>query len=176
MKLTAIRNQIDEIDDQIIDLLVKRSNLAKEAFEAKKQEGKVLHLIPEREERVFARTSNIAQSKLGTPIPSVFSEIISVCRHLEKKTKILVLKSQLDNAEIAITKRFGQFVNILVAVNLDDFIEKLMLGLFIGFVIKDSAEFNEMVKCKSLNIIGEYNYSSLLINTDIITYSLIYKI
>lgn len=175
MKLIEIRNQIDEIDDQIIDLLVKRANLAKYAFEAKKKEGKTLHLIPEREERVFDRMSKIAQAKLGIPVPNVFVEIISVCRHLEKQTNILVLKSQLKNAEIAITKRFGHLVNIVAAQTLDEFIARLEQGSILGFIVKNSVELSEISKCESLSIIGEYGYNSLLNKSDITTYSLVSK-
>lgn len=58
-KLTNIRKEIEIIDREIIDLIVKRTNLAKDILEAKKQDGKPIN--DEKQNRtVMERVANIA--------------------------------------------------------------------------------------------------------------------
>ena len=173
MKLEQIRGQIDLIDEQIIDLLSQRANLAKQAFEAKKKNGQVSPFIPEREDRVFNRISKIANTKLGNSALGVFTEIVSLCRFLEKQIVILVLQNQLDKAETAITKRFGRCVCILPASDVNDLLTRLKTGALYGFIRKDTAEFDTIVAYDGISIVCEYSYQSLLQDAQDITYSLL---
>jgi chorismate mutase len=58
-KLAVVRKEIKAIDRDIIDLIAKRTNMAKEVLEAKKHEGKPIN-DESQNQAVMERVTNIA--------------------------------------------------------------------------------------------------------------------
>jgi chorismate mutase len=108
MNLRQLRDNIDELDTQIVDLLNRRCELA-----AKVGEWKSLHdlpfYVPEREKELFERL----KEKNSGPITDrslffIYREIISAAIALEKPLKIAVLSGINNNGAAEAARRtFG---------------------------------------------------------------------
>ena len=91
--LNHIRNQIDEVDNSILKLLSKRSNLVVEAGEIKENIGDTSYYKPEREAKIINTLISKNKSRLNqNHIKNIYREIISACFSLEKKIEVLIKK------------------------------------------------------------------------------------
>ena len=85
-KLRPLRDRIDALDAQILDLLSQRARAAQEVGEAKHAahaDGPVLR--PEREAEVIRRLQQLNPGPFpAAGVASVWTEIISACRGLER--------------------------------------------------------------------------------------------
>ena len=85
-KLDDLRQQIDNIDDQLLKLINRRGLLAQKIGEEKARQGKKSHFhVPQRERAILERLQD--QSKGPFPsssIKSIFREIFSATLALEK--------------------------------------------------------------------------------------------
>lgn len=107
MDLTDLRRQIDELDSRLLELLNERAQLAIEIGKLKQASTKSV-FAPERErfvlENVLARNSG--------PLPpeslrSIFGEIISSMRALEKPLTIAYWGPPATNTHLASVRKFG---------------------------------------------------------------------
>ena len=92
ISLPKLRDEIDIIDDQILELLNKRAGFVLEVGRIKEKEGKKLFHVPEREEAIYKR---LTEKNTG-PFPEnairpVYREIISASLAMEKPLKIACL-------------------------------------------------------------------------------------
>jgi len=82
--LSEIRQDIDSVDGQLIDLLNRRARLAQEVGSLKGRDGKPF-FTPERERLIFEKLSIINPGPLQNEhLASIYREIISAARALEK--------------------------------------------------------------------------------------------
>src|SRR5690606_13282992 len=90
-KLKPLRDQIDSVDSQILALLNRRASLAQEVGHIKAETGAPV-FRPEREAQVLR---NIAASNPGplrsADLQSIFREVMSACRALEKRVTVAYL-------------------------------------------------------------------------------------
>jgi len=79
MPLKEIRERIAELDNQLIDLIEKRTNLAKEVLEAKKAEGKAIN-DEQQNKVVLSRVANAAMEKGldGEQVKKIFEILIQM--------------------------------------------------------------------------------------------------
>jgi chorismate mutase len=77
MGLQEHRNEIEQIDEQIIRLIHRRIGISKKIFEAKRTEGKPIS-DPQREKRVLSRAMDLAtELNLDTGgVKSIFETLI----------------------------------------------------------------------------------------------------
>ncbi len=121
-KLRPLRDRIDTIDAQILDLLCQRARTAQEVGEVKhaaQADGPVLR--PEREAEVIRGL----QSRNPGPFPNlavaaVWTEIMSACRGLERGMTIAYLGPQGSFSEQAALEQFGRSVTQLPCASFDD--------------------------------------------------------
>lgn len=116
-ELQQLRNQIDSIDAQLLDLLSKRAQCAKRVGEVK--QGPLYR--PEREAQVLR---NIAQKNPG-PLPDeavqrIFREIMSSCLGLEKPIRVAHLGPEGTFSESAAFKHFGGAPDLVPLQTFDD--------------------------------------------------------
>lgn len=85
MPLQDIREQIDALDGELLDLISKRIDLAREISELKKLEGRDI-VDPEREKQLLIRLKEKAISLHLPPehIEHIWQKIIELSRFVQK--------------------------------------------------------------------------------------------
>src|SRR5436853_2001194 len=111
--LRTLRNQIDKLDLQIVDLINRRAALAAEIGKVKNDHGAEV-FSPAREEEVL---KNVLESNKGpldeATIPAVYRELMSGSRALQKVLKVAYLGPEYSFSHLAAVERFGQAVEYL---------------------------------------------------------------
>ena len=79
MPLKEVRAKIEKLDNQILDLIEQRTNLAKEVLEAKKAEGKAINDV-EQNKVVLDRVANSATERglNGDGVKRIFEILIEM--------------------------------------------------------------------------------------------------
>lgn len=106
-KLIEYRNEIDKIDNSILALIEHRCDIVKLVGIEKNQHTSPIY-VPSRENQIFSRLIEQKKNLSEENIKAIYTEIISSCRALEKRIKILSLN--LLNESI-IPKIFGNAVD-----------------------------------------------------------------
>ncbi len=110
MTLDEIRQQIDAIDRQLLDLLSSRADLVHEVGVIKKRDGLQIY-APEREDALLKRLMEINHGRLPEKsIRAIFREIMSAALALEDDLKIAYLGPEGTWTHQAAIKKFGQSV------------------------------------------------------------------
>ena len=107
MDINELRQQIDHIDLQVLELLNKRAGIAKE-IGMQKARDKRTYFIPERESQVFAKLALANRGPLpDASVRAVYREIISASRALEKPLTIAYWGPPATNTHMASIRKFG---------------------------------------------------------------------
>lgn len=119
-KLQPLREQIDAIDKQLLDLLNRRARLAQEVGHVKAETNAPI-FRPEREAQILR---NVAQNNPG-PLASIdlqliFRDIMSACRALEKRITVAYLGPAGTFTEQAVYRQFGRSVDGLPCTSIDE--------------------------------------------------------
>jgi len=114
--LRQLREQIDAIDRQIIELLHKRGECAREVGRIKNERGDPYY-VPAREKEIMERLTNLVPGAFPKEaIAAVYKEIISACLSLQKTIRVSYLGPEASYHHIAGLTHFGSSA-IFVAVN-----------------------------------------------------------
>lgn len=129
-KLLPLRDRIDSIDEQILDLLNQRARTAlevgqiKHAFDA---EGPVLK--PEREAAIIRRLRDSNPGPFtAQAVEAVWTEIISACRGLESTLTVAYLGPQGSFSEQAALEHFGHAINKMRCNSFDEVFRAVEAG------------------------------------------------
>ncbi|MDW8051549.1 MAG: prephenate dehydratase [Armatimonadota bacterium] len=107
-KLSELRRQIDEIDEQLLRLLNERAALAKQIGEIKSRNAKPF-FTPEREQMIYRRLQRLNRGPLTQEqIIGIFREIISISRALEKPPTVAYWGPEGTFTHMAALKCFGR--------------------------------------------------------------------
>ena len=113
-ELAQLRDQIDQLDTEILALISKRANCAMRVAEVKlaaNPQGAVFYR-PEREAQVLSRVMTRNPGPLGNEdMARLFREIMSACLALEKPLEVAFLGPEGTFTQQAAEKHFGQWVN-----------------------------------------------------------------
>jgi chorismate mutase/prephenate dehydratase len=119
-KLKPLREQIDAIDAQILDLLNRRARVAQEVGHVK-AETMAPVFRPEREAQVLRGVAERNPGPMGSPeVQTIFREIMSACRALEKRVTVAYLGPTGTFSEQAVYKQFGTAVDALPCTSIDE--------------------------------------------------------
>jgi chorismate mutase/prephenate dehydratase len=129
-QLLPLRERIDQIDAEILDLLNRRALTAQQVGEVKHAhhaEGPVLR--PEREAQVIRQL----QSKNRGPFPAdavanVWTEIMSACRGLEQSLAVAYLGPAGSFSEQAAFEHFGHSVTGIACASFDEVFRAVEAG------------------------------------------------
>ena len=126
--LTALRQQIDAVDRELLALLNRRAALAQQVGELKKREGSVV-FRPEREAQVIdgLKTINTGPLKAESVAP-VWREIMSACRALETPTRVAYLGPAGTFSELAALGFFGSSIVKVPCVSIDEVFRSTSAG------------------------------------------------
>jgi chorismate mutase/prephenate dehydratase len=119
-ELLKLRERIDAVDRELLDLLNKRASLALEVGELKKQEGSVV-FRPEREAQVIDGLKARNQGPLKTEsVAPIWREIMSACRALETPTRVAYLGPAGTFSEEAALGFFGSSIVRVPCASIDE--------------------------------------------------------
>ncbi len=111
MDLAPIREKIDSIDKQLVELLNQRLALAAEIGKVKRNAGGQIY-VAEREDAVLRKVTgqNVGPIK-NEALRAIYREIMSAAIALEKPLLIAYLGPEASNTHAAALKKFGASVD-----------------------------------------------------------------
>ncbi|MBC7503334.1 MAG: prephenate dehydratase [Herminiimonas sp.] len=119
-RLAPLRVQIDAIDAQILDLLSRRARVALEVGHVKADTNAPV-FRPEREAQVLQSVVQRNPGPLnGGDVQTIFREIMSACRALERRVTVAYLGPAGTFSEQAVYKQFGHAVQALPCASIDE--------------------------------------------------------
>jgi chorismate mutase/prephenate dehydratase len=119
-KLTPLRDRIDAIDKQILDLLSQRAGVAQEVGHIKAETNAPV-FRPEREMQVLRNAAERNPGPLADgDVQTIFREIMSACRALEKRVTVAYLGPVGTFSEQAVYQQFGHAVEGLPCASIDE--------------------------------------------------------
>ncbi|MDY7546761.1 prephenate dehydratase [Glaciimonas sp. CA11.2] len=119
-KLLPLRQKIDDIDAQILVLLNSRAQLAQEVGHVKAETNAPV-FRPEREAQVLRSVADRNPGPLQSgDVQTIFREIMSACRALEKRVTVAYLGPAGTFSEQAVYQQFGHAVDGLACASIDE--------------------------------------------------------
>ncbi len=119
-KLKPLRVQIDAIDAQILDLLNRRARVAQEVGHVKAKTNAPV-FRPEREAQVLRKVADNNPGPLdSSDVQTIFREIMSSCRALERRVNVAYLGPAGTFSEQAVYQQFGHAVEGLPCASIDE--------------------------------------------------------
>jgi len=107
MAIDDLRRKIDEIDDEILSLLSRRSEIVQEVGKSKEKTA-TQYFSPERERQIFERLLQKNEGKYPPEaIRAIFREVISASRALEAPLRVAYLGPPGTFSHRAALNRFG---------------------------------------------------------------------
>ena len=118
-KLTPLREQIDAIDAQILMLLNQRARVAETVGHVKAETNAPV-FRPEREAQVLRAVAERNPGPMQSDdVQTIFREIMSACRALEKRVTVAYLGPAGTFSEQAVFRQFGQGVLAMPCASID---------------------------------------------------------
>ncbi len=125
MSLDELRETIDEIDIQIVDLINRRAQVAHEIGKLKNKDGDTIYK-PHREQAVLDHALAASDGPLADEaVQAVFREIMSGCIALEKPIKVAYLGPKGTFTHWAARSKFGDSIVYEPASSLADVFEEV---------------------------------------------------
>lgn len=132
MSLDDIRQRIDAIDNQLLDLLDQRAKLAQRIGREKRNSARSMH-DPEREQQIFERLEERLGKSENSSFPvkavrPVFREIISACLSLEQELRVAYLGPPGTFTHMAARSAFGMAAGYIEATTIPGVFDAITRG------------------------------------------------
>jgi chorismate mutase/prephenate dehydratase len=115
-----VRNEIDRIDRELVDLINRRAECAIEVGKLKETKTDSI-FAPEREVQVVSKVLSQNRGPLADKtISAIYREIISACRALEKPITVCYFGPAGSNTHIASIRRFGESTDFIPVETIPD--------------------------------------------------------
>lgn len=126
MNLDEIRQHIDRVDRQLLDLLTERADLVHEVGVVKKRDGLQIY-APEREEALLRKLIGMNSGRLPErSIRAIYREIMSAALALEEDLKIAYLGPEGTWTHQAAIKKFGHSVEYIAQPNFAEVFDQVV--------------------------------------------------
>lgn len=123
--LNDLRNQIDSIDNQMLELLNQRMEVIKEVGKLKRINNAIIYR-PEREKSILDRLNSLNGGLLTAPaIEAIFLEIFAVSRNYELPERIAYLGPEGSFSHQAAESRFGSLSDYIALSNIKSVFESV---------------------------------------------------
>jgi chorismate mutase / prephenate dehydratase len=128
--LDKLRDQIDNLDQQLQDLLNHRAELAHQVAEVKRREdAEPVFYRPEREAQVLSRIKERNTGPIdGEAMARLFREVMSVCLALEQPMRVAFLGPEGTFTQQAAIKHFGHAVESVPLGAIDEVFREVEAG------------------------------------------------
>lgn len=127
--LAPLRQQIDAIDQQVLELLNQRAHLAEQVGEVKKREGSPF-FRPDRVAQLIASLQRRNAGPLkGEHVAAVWREIVSACLALESPIRIAYLGPAGTFSEQAAVQYFGSSIGRVPCASFDEVFRAASSGM-----------------------------------------------
>jgi len=127
--MDKLRQEIDAIDDQILDLIRKRTELAAQVGHRKQTGSNMPFYVPSREAEIIRRL--LAKNQGAIPdaaLHGIFREIIGACLTLEQPLSIAYLGPDGTFTHVAARKQFGSTASYTACKNFDEIFDEVESG------------------------------------------------
>ena len=133
MTLKDLRQRIDTIDDQLVELLDQRARAVVEAFAEKRRTGVPIH-DPVREQHVLARVEQQLAAIAGHAFPAagmrpVFREILGACLSVDNQLSVAYLGPPGTFTHMAAQSAFGLGAHYVQAVTIPAVFDSVTRGV-----------------------------------------------
>jgi chorismate mutase/prephenate dehydratase len=125
--LNELRERIDQIDDQILELLNRRAEVVKEVGRTKVKSSQEFY-VPGREQAIFERLTRNAGPFPADGVRRVFREIISASLALEQPLKIAYLGPPATFTHQAALRQFGLSAQLVAQKSIPAVFEEVLRG------------------------------------------------
>ena len=150
-ELPGVRDRIDAVDRELMELLNRRARLAQEVGEVKRRHGSVA-FRPEREAQVIEGLKQANGGPLrGESVAPIWREIMSACRALETPTRVAYLGPAGTFSEEAALGFFGSSIVKVPCANADEVFHATSAGSA-DFGVVPVENSNEGVVTRSLDL------------------------
>ena len=123
--LENLRKEIDEIDEKIVELVNRRGEYALEVSKLK-QENSIQIYDPAREKEIERKLKEINTGPLSVKyLISIFREIISGCRALQRATKLAYLGPEGSFSNQAAFHKFGGSTELIPVGSFEEVFEEV---------------------------------------------------
>ena len=114
MELSEYRDQINEIDDQILALLQKRAEISKKVGTVKSETGIAQVYVPHRQKQVIVRLMVQNDGKFPeAALEAIWTEILSASRSLQQPERIAFLGPVGSFGHLAARSHFGASTELI---------------------------------------------------------------
>ncbi|MDR2786872.1 MAG: prephenate dehydratase [Candidatus Accumulibacter sp.] len=129
-ELAGVRDEIDAIDGQLLELLNRRARCAQRVGEIKARHGQwEIVYRPEREAQVLRRIKEKNAGPLSDgSVSCLFREVMSACLSLERPLSVAFLGPLGTFSESAATKHFGHAAQLFPQASIDDIFREVDAG------------------------------------------------
>ncbi|MCE6990270.1 prephenate dehydratase [Dyadobacter sp. CY323] len=128
MELQDLRDRIDTLDDQLLNILNERMELVKKVGELKRSSQSIIYR-PEREKQILDRLEKCNKGLLTRQaIDTIFFEIFAVSRNLELPERVSYLGPEGSFTHQAAESRFGGMSEYLVLPTIHSVFESVETG------------------------------------------------
>lgn len=120
MDLNPIREKIDALDKQLVDIINQRLELAAEIGRIKRSTGGEIY-VPEREDAVLRKVTESNKGPVrNEALRAIYRELMSAAIALEKPLMIAYLGPEASNTHAAAMKKFGASVDYHAMATVSD--------------------------------------------------------
>jgi chorismate mutase/prephenate dehydratase len=124
----ALRAKIDRIDRELVERMNERAKLAHQIGKVKEANGQRCY-DPAREEEVLARVTEMSRGPLSnSALRSIFRELISGSRALERALRVAYLGPAYTYSHLAAIHRFGESVELVPVGSIGAVFEEVNQG------------------------------------------------
>ncbi|EAR07753.1 prephenate dehydratase [Reinekea blandensis] len=130
-ELLQLRQEIDQLDQEILNLISRRAQCALRVAEVKMKAdpGQAVFYRPEREAQVLSRVMERNPGPLGNEdMARLFREIMSACLALERPLEVAYLGPEGTFTQQAAKKHFGQWVKTKPMPAIDEVFREVDAG------------------------------------------------
>src|SRR5262249_3328312 len=128
MNLDDWRSRINNLDEEILNLLNRRGQVALQIGELKRQQG-LPYFVPERESDILDRLTQLNQGPLGADaVRVIWREILSASLALEHPLPVAYLGPPATFTHQAAVRRFGSSAQFMPVRNIADIFDEVERG------------------------------------------------